>query len=234
MVLGPMVGEGDGEMGFSRVIVDYGHGGMIEGEYQTPTGKQYHFTEPEVFSIYEGVTNRGIASKLMNLLLEAGVEVFDCVEDCYVTEPVVAGDLEQRDVSLTTRVRNANDENKRGETLFISVHSNAIGSELKGPSLKARGADVYVYRNSGLAGHVANNLLGLYSQTALRPRKVIENKTFYVLRKTSMPALLSENGFFVNIDDAKYLLSEEGQWEIARAHFKSVENLLDVDEHAMV
>lgn len=219
---------------FSRVIVDYGHGGMIDGEYQTPTGKQYHFTEPEKLSIYEGVTNRGIASKFMNILVEAGVEVFDCVEDCYVTEPITADDLEQRDVSLYSRVRNANDENKRGETLFISIHSNAVGYDLRGPSLNPRGASVFVYRNSGIAGLVANKLLSLYSQTGLRPRTIIENKTFYVLRKTSMPAILSENGFFVNIDDAKYLLSEEGQWDIARAHFKSIENLLDVDEGTMV
>ena len=32
---------------FDRIIIDYGHGGMIDGEYQTPGGKQYHFTEPE-------------------------------------------------------------------------------------------------------------------------------------------------------------------------------------------
>ena len=221
-------------MAFSRIIIDYGHGGMIEGEYQTPTGKQYHFTEPEVFSIYEGVTNRGIASKLMTLLVKSGVEVFDCVEDCYVTEPVTAEDLEQRDISLGARVRNANSENKRGETLFISIHSNAIGKNLKGPSLNAKGADVFVYRNSGIAGQISRKLLAEYASTQLRPRRIIENRSFYVLRKTAMPAMLTENGFFVNIDDAKYLLSEEGQWEIARAHFESIKNLLDIDDKPMV
>jgi len=214
-------------MAFSRIIIDYGHGGMIDGEYQTPTGKQYHFTEPEEFSIYEGVTNRGIASKLMSLLVQAGVEVFDCVEDCYVTEAVTAEDLEQSDVSLGARVRNANEENKRGETLFISIHSNAIGMELRGPSLNARGADVFVYRNSGLTGRIAANMLENYEQTALRPRRVVENKKFYVLRKTAMPALLTENGFFVNIEDAKYLLSDDGQWEIAMAHYEAIKDLLD-------
>ena len=39
---------------FDRVIIDYGHGGMIDEKYQTPGGKQYHFTEPEVLSIFEG------------------------------------------------------------------------------------------------------------------------------------------------------------------------------------
>lgn len=221
-------------MSFDRIIVDYGHGGMIGGKYQTPAGKQYHFTEPETFSIYEGVTNRGIASKLMSILVEAGLEVFDPVADSYVTEAVTANDLEQRDVSLSSRVKNTNSENKRGKTIFISIHSNAIGMDIKGPSLNAKGADVYVYRNSGPAGEIANKLLAGYADTQLRPRRVIENRSFYVLRKTAMPALLTENGFFVNIDDAKYLLSEEGQWEIASAHFEALNNLLDIGQEPVV
>lgn len=215
---------------FERIIVDYGHGGMINGEYQTPTGKQYHFTEPEVMSIYEGVFNRGVASKLMSLLCDAGVEVFDPVEDCYVTEHVTADDLEQRDISLGSRVRNANRENKRGKTLFVSIHANAIGNSLTGPSQDVRGASVFVYRNSGVAGQVAGRLLKGYESTSLRPRKIVENRSFYVLKRTAMPALLSENGFFVNIEDAKYLLSEAGQWDIAKAHFESIRPLLDYDD----
>lgn len=219
---------------FDRIIIDYGHGGMIDGEYQTPSGKQYHFTEPEEFSIYEGVFNRGVASKLMSILAEAGLEVYDCVEDCYVTDPVCAEDLEQQDISLATRVRNANSENKRGKTLFISIHANAIGNSIRGPSQSARGASVFVYRDSGTTGRIASNLLSEYKNTGLRPRKIVENKSFYVLRKTVMPAILSENGFFVNIDDAKYLSSAKGQWEIATAHFESIKPLLDLEHKEMV
>ena len=219
---------------FDRVIIDYGHGGMIDEVYQTPSGKQYHFTEPEELSIYEGVFNRGVASKLMTMLVEAGVEVFDCVEDCYVNGPVTAEELEQRDISLGARVRNANDENKRGKTLFVSIHANAIGNGLRGPSNDVRGAFVYVYRNSGPAGDFASELLKRYSNTGLRPRRIVENKSFYVLRKTSMPAILSENGFFTNIDDAKYLLTEEAQWQIATAHFEAMQNMLDTTPSIVV
>ena len=63
---------------FDRVVIDYGHGGMIDEKYQTPGGKQYHFTDPETLSIYEGVFNRGVASKLMTILSGFGIEVFDC------------------------------------------------------------------------------------------------------------------------------------------------------------
>ena len=77
-----------------------------------------------------------------------------------------------------------------------------------------------------MSGDIANNLLAEYGNTELRPRKVVENQSFYVLRKTVMPALLSENGFFVNFDEAKYLMTEEGQRDIARAHFNSIKDLL--------
>lgn len=214
-------------MKYDRVILDYGHGGMIDGKYQT-AGKQYHFTEPEEFSFYEGVFNRGVASKLMGLLLENGIEVYDPVEGCYVTEDRTWEDLEQADVSLAVRVSRANSENKRGSTLFLSVHSNAIGKVNTGPSQNVRGASVFVYRNSGDVGLIASNLMSEYKTTCLRPRKIVENQSFYVLRKTSMPAMLTENGFYVNIDDAKCLSTEEGQWEVARAHFESMKNLLDI------
>ena len=45
-----------------------------------------------------------------------------------------------------------------------------------------------------------------------------------------MPAILSENGFFVNFEEAKYLLSETGQWDIASAHFGAIKNFLDTEE----
>ncbi len=214
---------------FDRVIVDYGHGGMIDEKYQTPGGKQYHFTEPETYSIYEGVFNRGVASKLMTILSGFGIEVYDCVEDCYVTEAVTPEELEQRDISLAARVRNANRENKRGKTLFISIHANAIGNDIRGPSQPARGAFVFVYRKSGVVSEIAQKLITSYSSTDLKPRETLESKSFYVLRKTAMPAFLSENGFFTNINDAKYLSSEEGQWEIADAHFDAIKDFLDID-----
>lgn len=219
---------------FDRVIVDYGHGGMIGSEDQTPGSKQYHFTEPEELSIYEGVFNRGVASKLMSILTGAGIEVYDCVEDCFVTESISAEELEQRNISLGARVRNANRENKRGRTLFVSIHANAVGDSIRGPSQNTQGASVFVYRNSGLISEVANRLLKQYSNTSLRPRRIVENKSFYVLRKTAMPAMLTENGFFTNIEDAKYLLTDTGQWEIAQAHFQAMKNLLDIDEDSVL
>jgi N-acetylmuramoyl-L-alanine amidase len=45
---------------------------------------------------------------------------------------------------------------------------------------------------------------------------------FYVLRKTVAPAVLGEVGFFTNINDARFLDSEQGQRRIARAYLDGI------------
>ena len=45
---------------------------------------------------------------------------------------------------------------------------------------------------------------------------------FWMLTKTKAPAVLGEMLFFVNIDDARYLMSEHGQQVIAQAYFDGI------------
>ncbi|MHA2085935.1 MAG: hypothetical protein ACXABD_19500, partial [Candidatus Thorarchaeota archaeon] len=66
------------------LLIDYGHGGLIDGVYQTPGGKQYTFTDVDPnLVLYEGVSNRKTAAALMRLAREAGVPVFDVVADVW-------------------------------------------------------------------------------------------------------------------------------------------------------
>jgi N-acetylmuramoyl-L-alanine amidase len=46
---------------------------------------------------------------------------------------------------------------------------------------------------------------------------------FYVLRKTTCPALLVENLFFDNRREAEFLLSDVGRRQIAEALFTSIQ-----------
>ena len=53
-----------------------------------------------------------------------------------------------------------------------------------------------------------------------------KEKDFYVLRKTVMPAILSENFFMTNSENChKYLLSEDGRDRIAKIHFEMVQEI---------
>ena len=48
---------------------------------------------------------------------------------------------------------------------------------------------------------------------------------FWVLRKTVMPAILSENFFMTNKKESKLLLSEEGRDRIAKIHFEMIQEV---------
>ena len=55
---------------------------------------------------------------------------------------------------------------------------------------------------------------------------VDKESNFWVLRKTSMPAILSENFFMTNYDNCNnYLLSEEGRDRIAKIHFEMINEI---------
>ena len=48
---------------------------------------------------------------------------------------------------------------------------------------------------------------------------------FYVLRKTRMPAILSENFFMTNRRECELLLTEEFRERIAECHFKMIKQV---------
>ncbi len=99
--------------------------------------------------------------------------------------------------SLTARVREANEW---GADIFVSLHTNASTN----PS--ANGSEVLVYRDSGVAYELAQDILREMTRiTGLRSRGVIERPGLYVLRRTNMPAVLVEMGFITNTYEAELM-----------------------------
>ena len=220
------------------LLIDYGHGGLIDGVYQTPGGKQYTFTDvcPELV-LYEGVSNRKTAAALMRLAHAAGIPVFDVVADMWCTDPVSWEELEQRDISLQSRVLSAN---KHPDGILISCHSNAIGTTIRGPSQAANGIDIYTYYGESGADPIATAIWQSFkdNQNALRVRSGNWSDGdpdceagFYILRKTSMPAVLGEIGFFTNLHDAQYLADLENHETIAACYWYGVRDYVGV-QHA--
>ena len=55
---------------------------------------------------------------------------------------------------------------------------------------------------------------------------VDKEANFWVLAKTTMPAILSENFFMTNSDNChKYLLSEDGRDKVAKIHFEMIQQI---------
>lgn len=99
--------------------------------------------------------------------------------------------------SLRARVQAAN---QWGADYFLSLHCNA------NPNPQANGSEAYVYQREGEAYPLAENILEeMTAITGLRNRGVMINPALYVLRKTTMPAVLIEMGFITNEAEANLL-----------------------------
>ncbi len=104
--------------------------------------------------------------------------------------------------SLRARVEGAE---AFGADLFLSIHTNAA----ENPA--ANGAEAVVYRLGTTAARIGEDLVEeLTDLTGLRNRGVIARPGLYVLRRTSMPAVLMEIGFISNPEDAEKMRDNPG------------------------
>lgn len=206
---------------FPFLIVDYGHGGIHEAVYPTP-GKRYTFERDDrIIQVYEGVQNRIIAAGLIRRALAAGIRVYDCVSNRWWTTPPRWQDLEQKDVSLSTRVRNAN---LRRKGLLISLHSNATGTTHQGQGTTATGWELYtsrgVTRSDAAANHFADMLRG-----ASEPVRGVFDKGFAMVTNTRGSAILVEHGFHTTWADAQRIIEQPDEisaiyWTCLQGLFK--------------
>lgn len=180
-------------------LIDEGHGGMRNGIYTTAPSKMCKFDD---FTIYEGVINRQIGTMVIKSLSDLKID--------YVT---LADEWE--DTPLSQRVNRAdNIFRKHKNCIYLSIHSNAGGGS---------GFEIFTSPGQTKSDKVAN----VFCQTYIKhfPNfKFRADKSdsdwdkeadYFVLRKTDCPAVLVENLFFDNHEEAKYLMSVDGQKAIA-------------------
>ena len=102
--------------------------------------------------------------------------------------------------SLSARTTDANNW---GADYFVSIHTNA--SEIA----TASGSEAFVYSLGSRASALAGNILyRLNLATGLPNRGVRQRPSLYVLRRTSMPAVLTEIGFITNPYDASLMSNQ--------------------------
>ena len=96
--------------------------------------------------------------------------------------------------SLRQRVADAN---AWGADYFISIHTNASSNS------QATGSEAFAFSQPSPAFSLGEDILeGLNRATGLRNRGMKVRTGLYVLRKTTMPAVLVELGFITNPNDA--------------------------------
>ena len=204
------------------ILIDNGHGIDTPGK-RSPDGlfREYKYA-------------REIACGVADCLQALGETAFLLVK-------------ETNDVPLAERVARVNAYCRQygsGNVLVVSIHVNAANGT--GWST-ARGWCVYTTPGETASDKVATHLYaaavpelkdGEYSKTGTfaANQKPIRSdwsdgdpdfeEKFYILRKTSCPAVLTENLFQNNRDDVAFLLSDKGRGAIINLHVEGILNYL--------
>ena len=205
-------------------ILDNGHGGIIDGVYQT-AGKRSPKWEDGT-QLFEGEFNRAVVKRIVKLCEDEGIECINLVDT-------------EEDLSLRWRTDKANDiYRERQQTdgkkcIYVSVHANGFNKE------SAHGWSVYTTEGETKSDKIAQILYEKAKaefpthkmRVDTRDGDADKEANFWVLRKVVMPSILSENFFMTNREESRLQLSEEGRDRIAKIHFemiKEVENIKPV------
>jgi N-acetylmuramoyl-L-alanine amidase len=196
-------------------LFDNGHGGIIDGVYQTAGKRSPIWADGS--QLFEGEFNRAIVKRLVKLCKEAGIDCINLVDT-------------EEDVSLSSRTSKANEiyRNSEKPCIYVSVHANGFNEE------QANGWSVYTSIGETKSDAIAQVLFEKaqaefpdeYMRKDTRDGDADKEANFWVLKNTAMSAILSENFFMTNYDNChKYLLSEEGRDRIAKIHFEMIKEL---------
>ena len=197
------------------IILDNGHGEDTPGK-RSPDGK---FREYRYARMMVGM----IADKLEEMGIPYSILV-----------------PETNDISLQERVRRANkihnEQHKNGKVvILLSIHCNAAG---RGEWKTARGWCAYTSRGTTESDTIATCLYQA-AHEILDPKKIQIRKdtsdgdedweaNFYIIYKSSMPAVLTENFFQDNKQDVAYLESEEGKQDILSIHINGIKKYIEL------
>lgn len=210
-------------------LFDGGHGGVINGVYQTAlkTWKRSYFKDGKLMNTsksveyleqncdlkhYEGECNRDIIKRIKILCDKNKISYVDVVDS-------------ELDVALETRVAKANAEYAKNKNcIYLSIHSDAFTTQ------DAQGFSVYTSpgqtKSDIYASLIFKEMVIEFPEQKGRPDYTDSDpdkeENFYVLKHTNCPAVLSENLFYTNYKECQILESEEGRQKIAEAHFRAI------------
>lgn len=181
------------------IVLDAGHGGEDGGAVG-------------IDGIYEKNINLFIATKLKNLLEIAGYNVIMTRDEDKAIYDNNAGTLKQKKKSDLKNRLNMIKSNSNENTVFISIHQNKFTDS------KYSGSQIFYSKNNPLSQELANyirkSIIGLVQPDNTREIKPAD-KTIFLLHNASIPAVIVECGFLSNSEEARKLISEEYQEQMA-------------------
>lgn len=163
------------------------------------------FIDPGHGGTDPGAVGNGLQEK--NLNLQIATRIRDILNAEYTGHQIRMSRTGDTTVTLAERTNNAN---AWGADFFLSIHINAGGGT---------GYEDFIYPNSGAPTTTYQNIIHdeITKLVDFRNRGK-KQANFHVLRESRMPALLTENGFIDNVNDANKLKQASFIETIARGH----------------
>ena len=188
-----------------KILIDNGHGENTPGKC-SPDGR-----------LKEWAYTREIADRVVAGLRHRGEEA----------ERIVKEDV---DIPLSIRCRRVNKiyQESGGNAILISIHCNAAGNGSNW--MQARGWEAWTSVGQTKADKLADclyataeeYLFGMKIRKDMADGDPDKESSFYILKHTKCPAVLTENLFQDNKEDVDFLLSEEGKRTIVSLHVKGI------------
>lgn len=127
------------------------------------------------------------------------------------------------DTQSKTLEKRVTEANNYGADIYISLHCNWSSSAAP------TGTVSYIYKFGGEAEKIAEKIQNrLQPLNGVSKWERVEDENFYVLRKTTMPAVLIELGFLTNAADRKALTDASKQKQLAVEICKGVCEYLNI------
>lgn len=190
-------------------LLDNGHGGIIDGVYQTQ-GKRSPVW-PDGRQLFEGEFNRAVVKYIKKYL--------DILE---IDNIIIVPEL--KDISLSERVRRINEYCKQYVCKLLSIHANAGGGN---------GWEVFTSlgetRSDKMATVFMDKMKVFYPNKKFRidltDGDIDKESNFTIITKTNCPAILTENFFMDNKEDCDILFDDYERKKIAMAHVMAIQKI---------
>ena len=196
-----------GTNGNHVVMIDAGHGGYDPGAITSQ-------------GIYEKEINLQIAKKVRDFLVPGGVTTLltrDEDED-YVPDGV-SGRITKKQIDLNYRIAKAVEARA---DIFVSIHVNSTAEA------RNSGAETFYHFSSVEGKDLAVNIQQELVKISGMNRRVAKPGDFYIIKNTSMPAVIVEVGYLSNVAERKKLQQSWYQEQVAHGIAKGIANYFEV------